>query len=116
MNQTEFESNYQVRLEDAGFDGFTKNDIVTLLEALGEEIAYSLAYAMKHKTTKTRADGSEYKVVDPVVVRGVGRFTVADRPARDGRNPATGEHIKIKASKKLKVTAPKPMRDKLKVK
>ena len=31
-----------------------------------------------------------------------GVFTVAKRPARMGRNPRTGEAIKIKASKKLR--------------
>lgn len=31
-----------------------------------------------------------------------GTFTVTKRPARKGRNPRTGEEIKIKASKSLK--------------
>jgi DNA-binding protein HU-beta len=36
-----------------------------------------------------------------VRVTGLGIFQVKKRPARLGRNPATGEQIKIKASKKL---------------
>lgn len=36
-----------------------------------------------------------------VRVTGLGIFQVRKRPARMGRNPATGEQIKIKASKKL---------------
>ncbi|MBC8037741.1 MAG: HU family DNA-binding protein, partial [Rhizobiales bacterium] len=36
-----------------------------------------------------------------VRVTGLGIFQVRKRPARMGRNPATGEAIKIKASKKL---------------
>ena len=36
-----------------------------------------------------------------VRVTGLGIFQVRKRPARLGRNPATGEQIKIKASKKL---------------
>lgn len=36
-----------------------------------------------------------------VRVTGLGIFQVKKRPARMGRNPATGEAIKIKASKKL---------------
>ena len=31
-----------------------------------------------------------------------GTFTIAKRPARKGRNPRTGEEIKIKASKSLR--------------
>ncbi len=32
----------------------------------------------------------------------LGTFTITQRPARKGRNPRTGEEIKIKASKGLK--------------
>lgn len=32
----------------------------------------------------------------------LGTFTVTERPARKGRNPATGEAIKIKASKTVR--------------
>lgn len=46
-----------------------------------------------------------------IPVRGLGRFRLADRKARMGRNPQTGEAIKIKASKKLKMTVEKKMRD-----
>ncbi len=40
-----------------------------------------------------------------VVITGFGRFHVTKRGARQGRNPATGEKIKIKASKTPKFTA-----------
>ena len=42
-----------------------------------------------------------------VRVTGLGIFQVKKRPARMGRNPATGEAIKIKASKKLAFRAAK---------
>lgn len=32
---------------------------------------------------------------------GFGKFKVQDKPERDGRNPSSGETIKIAASKKL---------------
>lgn len=35
----------------------------------------------------------------------LGTFTVTERAARQGRNPATGEAIKIKASKSVKFKA-----------
>ena len=39
-----------------------------------------------------------------VAITGFGKFHVAKRGARQGRNPATGEKIKIKASKAPKFT------------
>ena len=46
-----------------------------------------------------------------VRVTGLGIFQVKKRPARMGRNPATGEAIKIKASKKLAFRAAKEVKD-----
>ena len=46
-----------------------------------------------------------------VRVTGLGIFQVKKRPARMGRNPATGEQIKIKASKKLGFRAAKEVKD-----
>ena len=46
-----------------------------------------------------------------VRVTGLGIFQVKKRPARMGRNPATGEQIKIKASKKLAFRAAKEVKD-----
>ncbi len=40
-----------------------------------------------------------------VAITGFGKFSVAKRGARNGRNPATGQAIKIKASKTPKFTA-----------
>ena len=46
-----------------------------------------------------------------VRVTGLGIFQVRKRPARLGRNPATGEQIKIKASKKLAFRAAKEVKE-----
>ncbi|HFB2048592.1 MAG: HU family DNA-binding protein [Hyphomicrobiaceae bacterium] len=43
----------------------------------------------------------------------LGKFKVADRAARDGRNPMSGEKIKIPASKVPKFTASKQLKDEL---
>ena len=43
-------------------------------------------------------------------VNGLGIFQVRKRPARMGRNPATGEAIKIKASKKIAFRAAKDLK------
>jgi DNA-binding protein HU-beta len=44
-------------------------------------------------------------------VNGLGILQVRKRPARMGRNPATGEAIKIKASKKIAFRAAKELKE-----
>ena len=48
---------------------------------------------------------------EPVNMSGFCKFVKVDRPARMGRNPATGETIKIKASKKARITPLKAFKD-----
>lgn len=50
---------------------------------------------------------------DEVAINGFGKFKVKASPAREGRNPATGETIKIAASKKLTFAAAKAVKDRL---
>ena len=49
-----------------------------------------------------------------VAVVGFGTFTVAERMARTGRNPQTGETIEIPASKTPKFRAGKSLKDAVK--
>ncbi len=47
----------------------------------------------------------------PISIPGFAKFVKVDRPARMGRNPATGEAIRIKASKKARITPVKAFKD-----
>ena len=51
---------------------------------------------------------------DTVTLVGFGNFKVTKRKARKGRNPQTGEEIKIAASKAPKFVAGKSLKDALK--
>jgi DNA-binding protein HU-beta len=51
---------------------------------------------------------------DPVTLVGFGTFKVTKRKARMGRNPQTGEEIKIKASKAAKFTPGKSLKEAVK--
>jgi len=51
------------------------------------------------------AQGSE------VVVPGIGKFSVKEKPARTGRNPATGETIQIAARKAPAFSVAKSLKD-----
>ncbi|MBK5958917.1 DNA-binding protein [Rhodoplanes elegans] len=48
---------------------------------------------------------------DRIRISGLGILQVKKRAARMGRNPATGEQIKIKASKKIAFRAAKELKD-----
>ncbi len=48
---------------------------------------------------------------EPVNISGFAKFARVERPARAGRNPATGETIRIKASKKARITPLKGFKD-----
>lgn len=50
---------------------------------------------------------------DEVSLAGFGKFKVKDSPARQGRNPATGEAIEIAASRKLGFSPAKQIKDAL---
>jgi DNA-binding protein HU-beta len=55
--------------------------------------------------------GKHLKKGDRVRMAGLGILQVRKRPARMGRNPATGEQIQIKASKKIAFRAAKELKE-----
>ena len=72
---------------------------------LSKKAATELLNAFVDLTVKNLKKGHKVRVT------GLGIFQVKKRPARMGRNPATGEQIKIKASKKLAFRAAKEVKD-----
>jgi len=50
---------------------------------------------------------------EEIALNGFGKFKVKASPAREGRNPATGQTITIAASKKLTFTPAKAIKDRL---
>ena len=53
---------------------------------------------------------------DEVSIFGFGKFMLVDRMARKGRNPQTGEAIKIAASKNVKFEQAKGMKERVNAK
>jgi DNA-binding protein HU-beta len=78
--------------EDAGI---TKTQANTALDSFVDTV------------TKTLKKG------DKVTLVGFGTFTVSKRAARNGRNPQTGEVIKIKARKVARFKAGKELAEKI---
>lgn len=81
------------------FRGFTlnKGELVEWLADNGK--ADSKAHAERILSAVLDAVKSGLKKDGQVQLIGFGSFTVKKRKARKGRNPRTGEEIKIKASK-----------------
>lgn len=50
---------------------------------------------------------------EEISLPGFGKFKVKATPARDGRNPSTGETIKIAAANKMTFTPAKALKDSL---
>jgi DNA-binding protein HU-beta len=81
--------------------------VAALAERTGAEKKTTDAFltAFTDVVTETVAGG------DPVAISGFAKFARVERAARMGRNPATGEAIKIPASKKVRVTPLKAFKD-----
>jgi DNA-binding protein HU-beta len=79
----------------------TKNDLV---ERLAEEHELTKAFARELVDSLFDTIMAAAQKGEEVSIFGFGRFKVAERAARKGRNPRTGEAVKIAASKSLKFT------------
>ena len=84
-----------------------------LVAAIAEQAEISKKDAEKALTAFTDVVADEMKKGGKVQLVGFGTFEVAERKAREGRNPATKETIKIPASKAPKFKAGKALKDAL---
>jgi len=89
MNKTEF---VDIVAEKAGL---TKKDAAAAVAAFTEAVTDAMVAG------------------DKLSLPGFGTFEVSERAARTGRNPLTGEEIKIAASKSAKFKAGKALKDAL---
>ena len=86
----------------------TKAELVTMVAEkadLTKKDAEKAISALVESISETLAKGEKIQLV------GFGTFEVAERAARTGKNPQTGEAIKIPASKAPKFKAGKALKD-----
>ncbi len=76
-----------------------------LIDAIAKDSGLSRADSARSIDSLINTVQKTLKKGDDVAIPGFGKFSVAKRGARTGRNPATGAAIKIKASKAPKFTA-----------
>lgn len=85
-----------------------------LIESMAENAGLSKADAQRALDATIESITKALKKGDTVSLVGFGTFSVKKRAARTGRNPATGETIKIKASKTPAFKAGKGFKDAIK--
>ena len=85
-----------------------------LIDAVADNADLSKAAAGRALDAALEAITKALKKKDTVTLVGFGTFSVRKRSARIGRNPQTGEEIKIKASKVPGFKAGKALKDAIK--
>ena len=82
-----------------------------LVAAMAEQAGLSKKDAEKALTAFVEVVAEELKKGEKVQLVGFGTFEVAERAEREGRNPQSGEPMKIAASKAPKFKAGKALKD-----
>jgi DNA-binding protein HU-beta len=82
-----------------------------LIDAIAEETGLTKKDSEASLKAFINTVSKELKKGGSVQLIGFGTFEVGKRAARVGRNPKTGENIKIKASKNPKFKAGKALKD-----
>ena len=82
-----------------------------LIDQIATSAEISKAAAARALDATVAAVTSALKAGDSVSLIGFGTFYVGERTARSGRNPRTGETIKIDAAKQPKFRAGKSLKD-----
>jgi DNA-binding protein HU-beta len=82
-----------------------------LVAALAERLDIDKRAADAQLTAVTETITATVSKGEVVVISGFAKFARVDRPARMGRNPQTGEAIRIKASRRARITPLKAFKD-----
>lgn len=85
-----------------------KNELVT---SMADKAGMKKSEVEKVLKAFTETVTEELKKGEKIQLVGFGTFEVAERPAREGRNPRTGETMPIAASKAPKFKAGKALKD-----
>ena len=87
-----------------------------LIELIADKAEVTKAAAERALSAVIDAITSSLKKDEPVVLVNFGTFVVRQRAARKGRNPKTGQEIKIQAAKVVGFKAGKALKDAVKEK
>ncbi|MCA1698273.1 MAG: HU family DNA-binding protein [Actinobacteria bacterium] len=76
-----------------------------LVDAIAQDTGLNKSDAQAALDSFTGVVQKQLKKGEEVAITGFGKFSIGKRAARTGRNPQTGEKLKIKASKAPKFSA-----------
>ena len=76
-----------------------------LAQQVASRAASTARRPRRPSTPSSRRSPTSFRAVARSPISGFGKFSVSDRAARQGVNPATGEKIQIAASKAAKFSA-----------
>jgi DNA-binding protein HU-beta len=84
---------------------------VALAEQVNEMLGTTKSQAEAVVDTVFDSIAKALKRGDEVSVAGFGKFSIKDKPARMARNPKTGEQVKVAASKAVKFSVAKALKE-----
>lgn len=87
---------------------------VALVEAVNAVLGTTKVQAEQVVDTVFDSIVKSLKKGDEVAVAGFGKFVVKTRAAREARNPKTGEKVKVPASKVVRFSVAKALKDSVK--
>ncbi len=99
------------QLQQTLYVNMNKNELVEFIATAADISKAKAALALDAFTV---AVTNSLKKGEDVSLVGFGTFSVAERSARNGRNPLTGESIQIAASRAPKFRAGKTLKDAVK--
>lgn len=88
-----------------------EKSVSELVNALAETSGLSKAQTKEVMDAYANLLIDELKAVGSVQIAGIGKLKLGERAERQGRNPSTGEAITIKASKTVKFSGSKRLKD-----
>jgi DNA-binding protein HU-beta len=92
-------------------DGNKEKSLTELVGALAETTGLTKAKAKEVLDAHAELLINELRTTGSVQLAGIGKLKLGTRAERQGRNPATGETITIKASKTVKFSGGKKFKD-----
>ena len=84
-----------------------------LVKLISEKIGITQKAAEQVQKAVIELFSSTLEKGESISLVGFGSFKVVERAAREGRNPSTGEKIQIPASKTVKFTPSKSLKERL---
>ena len=88
----------------------TKNDLV---KALAKENGYPVNQTIEIVETLLEIIKSKLVLGEDVLISGFGKFCVKENRERRGRNPATGERMRLKSRRVVTFKCSKKLREKI---